>query len=199
MKVNVSNRGLNLPERSTAPPISGDFEGNIADAQRQLEFLQSKRHELEQQKLELEELNERKQDFLNGQLDITEKLSGTLTSIEREVFEMRQEIQDMEQTRDSFAAHLKRIQAINPESWAKAKLREELEKAILTVDRAEDEYEQAAAYFSGARGGGIFGRNGGRRSHSGQDFGQQLRSGLAFNLPVIILGALALLTYIAKS
>ena len=201
LKVNIADRGLDLPEKAKPAPIGQDFDGKLADAQRQLEFLQSKRQELENQKVVLEELNQRKQDFLHGQLDVSEKLSATVTAIEREVFEMRQEIQDLEQTKDSFASHLKRIEALNPESWPQAKLADKLESALTIVDRAEDEFEQASEYFAGNGRSGVFGNNRnhrGLRSSSSQEFSNQLRSGLAFNLPVIILGTAALLAFLIK-
>lgn len=183
--------------RSASP--NEDYDGKLADAQRQLEFLQSKRQELERQKVELEELNQLKQDFLNGQLEMTEKLSGTISSIEREMFEMRQEIEDMDKTKTSFAKHLSRIESINPEAWPKESQKTELARAITNVEQAEDEYEQAAAYFSGERHRGLFGlgrRNNGNRSSG--DFQDHLRNGLAFNLPIVILGTLALLVYLLK-
>lgn len=175
-----------------------DYDGKLAAAQHQLEILHSKRQELERQKIELEELNQLKQDFLDGQLEITEKLSNTISSIEREVFEMRQEIDDMDKTKTSFAKHLQRISSINPEAWPKESLKTELSRAISHVDLAEDEYEQAAAYFSGERHRGLFGlgRRGGQNNRG--DFQDHLRNGLAFNLPIVILGALALLVYLIK-
>ena len=68
------------------------------------------------------------------------------------------------------------------------------------LDKAEDEYEQAASYFAGTRKGNLFGANTGniRGMAGSSDFQTMLRNGFAFNLPVIILGSLALFLYLIK-
>ncbi|MEN8694081.1 MAG: hypothetical protein ACN4GG_11200 [Akkermansiaceae bacterium] len=185
---------------ATAAGISTDFEGKLEDAQQQLEYLHQQREHLERQKVALEELNQRKQDFMHGQVDLTEKMTSAITSIDRELFEAKQDIEDMEQARVSFAKHLQRIESLNPESWSKEQLREELEKAIAILERADDEYDQAVAHFSGAhRSAGIFGPSTGRSPRTaGGDFRIMLKNGFAFNLPVIVLGSLGLLVYFVK-
>ncbi|MGC6427192.1 MAG: hypothetical protein ACON5H_09385 [Akkermansiaceae bacterium] len=196
---------LNLVESQmemapTAPGISTDFEGKLEDAQQQLEYLHQQREKLERQKIALEELNQRKQDFMHGQVDLTEKLSSAINSMDRELFESKQDIEDMEQARVSFATHLQRIEALNSDSWSKEELRDELEKAISILKRADDEYDQAVSHFSGAhRGSGIFGPSTGRNPRAaGGDFSTMMRNGLAFNLPVIILGSVALMVYLLR-
>ena len=196
--IKVRESQLEIP--SDAPPITEDFEGKLADAQTQLEILQTQRMELERQKIALEDLNHRKQEFLNGQLDLTEKFSTAITTIERELFESKQEIDDLDQTRAAFVNHLNRIESLNPEAWPKESLSTELQKALTVLDKAEEEFEQAASYFAGTRKSNVFGGpSGGIRSMGGQaDFQTMLRNGLAFNLPVIVLGSIAIIIYLFK-
>ncbi len=185
---------------SSRPAFTEDFEEKLSDAQSQLETLQNQRRELERQKLALEDLNHRKQEFLNGQIELSEKFSTAVTTIERELFEMKQEMEDLEQTRSAFAKHLNRIESLNPEAWPKDRLSGELQKSLSILDKAEDEYEQAVSYFTGTRKSSIFGGAsyslGAHQSSS--DFHTMLRNGMAFNLPVIILGSLALLIFLFK-
>ncbi|MGJ8697902.1 MAG: hypothetical protein ACSHYF_16410 [Verrucomicrobiaceae bacterium] len=190
---------MEMPASSAG--ISEDFEGKLEDAQAQLEYLHQQREQLERQKIALEELNQRKQEFLNGQVDLSEKLSAAITTIDRELFESKQEMEDMEQARTSFAKHLQRIDAINPQSWSKEELKNELENALTIIDRAEDEYDQAVAHFAdGRRGQGIFGPGSSRSPRAGAqgDMKTMMVNGFAFNLPIIILGSLALLLYLVK-
>ena len=196
--IKVNETQLEIP--SGGPAFTEDFEGKLADAQSQLELLQSQRRELERQKLALEDLNHRKQVFLNGQLDLCERYSTAITSLERELYLSKQEIDDLEQTRKSFVKHLQRIESLNPEAWPKESLNTELQNALVILDKAEDEYEQAVSYFTGTRKSSVFGGPSAyNRSHfGGGDFQTMLRNGLAFNLPVIILGAFALLAYLLK-
>jgi chromosome segregation ATPase len=199
-KQHIKVRETQMEIPSDGPAFSEDFEQKMSDAQAQLEMLQTQRRELERRKLALEDLNHRKQEFLNGQLDLSEKFSTAITTIERELFEMKQETEDLAQTRTAFVNHLTRIETLNPEAWPKENLSIELQKALGVLDKAEDEYEQAVSYFTGTRKSSIFGGPsssiGGVTSPS--DFHTMLRNGLAFNLPVIILGSLALLIYLFK-
>ena len=198
-KQHIKVRESQMEMASGGPAFTEDFDGKLADAANQLELLQQQRRELERQKLALEDLNHRKQEFLNGQLDLTEKFSTAITMIERELFESKQEIEDLEQTKKAFANHLQRIESLNPESWPKESLNADLQNALSTLDKAEDEYEQAVSYFTGTRKSGIFGGGGSsHRAAGSSDFATTLRNGLAFNLPVIVLGAIAILVYLVK-
>ena len=199
-KQNLKLRETQMEMPEDGPAFTEDFEGKLADAQTQLEILQAQRRDLERQKLALEDLNERKQEFLNGQLDLTEKFTSAITGIERDLYESKQEIDDLEQTRDAFVAHLNRIESLNPEAWPKDSLSGELQRALTILDKAEDEYEQAASYFARSRKGDLFGGNSGnlRGVAASSDFLTMLRNGFAFNLPVIFLGTIALVLYLLK-
>ncbi len=199
-KQHIKVRETQMEIPSDSPAFTEDFEGKLADAQSQLELLQTQRNQLEREKLALEDLNHRKQEFLNGQLNLAEKFSTAITTIERELFESKQEMDDLDQTRTAFVNHLNRIETLNPEAWPKESLSIELQKALVTLDKAEDEYEQAVSYFTGTRKGSVFGGSSSSTGSiaSNSDFQTMVRNGLAFNLPVIILGSLALLIYLFK-
>ena len=77
---------MSLSEEQYGSQAGEDFEGQLREAQQQIEVLQHKREQLEQQKCEMDELNRRKEDFLSGQIEITERLSTSVTSIDRELF-----------------------------------------------------------------------------------------------------------------
>jgi chromosome segregation ATPase len=180
-----------------------DYDIQLKEAQQQLEALQVKREELGRQKEELDRLNSMKEDFVGGQIEMCEKLSASVTAIDRELFEMRQEVEDLEQTRQAFSAHLDRIERIECEAWPKDALNSELTRAISTLDQAEDEFDSAVLHFSEGRSRGIFG--GGSAPTRGKaglpasgDLKATFLNGLAFNLPVVALGGIALLTYILK-
>lgn len=180
-----------------------DYDRKLKDAQDELDRIQLQREELERKKNELEELTTRKRNFLSQQVELSEKLSSSLTMIDRELFEMRKESEELEQCRVAFAAHLDKISKINPESWTRDNLSDKLERSSMAIDIASDEYDQAASYFENSRSGAIFGKSGKRgrtnsRSSGNGDFMLNLRNGFAFNLPVVVLGTLALLVYLVK-
>ena len=180
-----------------------DYDRKLRDAQEEIERIQQQREELERKKIELEELTSRKRNFVSQQVELTERLTSAITLIERELYEMRNETSDLEQCRACFAGHLDKLQKINPENWTRENTSEKLEKAMVSVDLAADEYDQAAAHFEGSRSGAIFGRaskkarNAARGGSTGE-FASNFRNGLAFNLPIVILGTLALIAYLLK-
>ncbi len=178
-----------------------DYDRKLKAAQEELDRIQAQREDLERKKSELEELTVRKRNLLTQQAELSEKLTSSLTLIDRELYEMRQETEDLEQCRTCFAAHLDKIQKVNPESWSRENLPERIEKASMVMDIAADEYDQAAAHFQNGRSGGIFGRPGKRgrngiRSAPASEFMTNLQNGFAFNLPIVALGALALVLYL---
>ncbi|QTN34245.1 hypothetical protein HZ994_18605 [Akkermansiaceae bacterium] len=199
--INVRTSQLDMPKRGGR---QDDYDDKIRNAQLELERIQLEREELERKKRELEELTARKREFLSQQVELTERLTSAITLIDRELVALREETSQLEQCRSCFAEHLDKIQKHDPEKWTRDNLHEKLDKATLVTDQAADEYDQAAAYFEGSRAGGIFGRSskGARRKAKAKggesEFRSQFVSGLAFNLPIIALGALALIAYLIK-
>ena len=183
--------------------LSGDLESKLRDQQSRLAQLETEREEIERQAHELEELNSKKRIFLSSQVEVTEKLSNAVTLIDRELLAIRTELHELEQCRQAFDSRLKKITKYDPESWTRENLKLNLEKAISVIDSASDEYEQAAQHFSSMRSGEIFGM--GKRQRRGAsmhaetgEFLAQVKSGLAFNLPIITMAVVAMIIYLIK-
>ncbi|MFC7336790.1 hypothetical protein ACFQY0_06350 [Haloferula chungangensis] len=192
-------RNTQLEMKSSSGNSSGeDVDGKLRLAQTQLEELQAQREELERLKTETEQLNTRKRELIGSQVEMSERLASAMTLIDRELFEMKQEIDDLEQCRSCFAGHLSKIEKLNPESWTREQLPDRLDRALAIVDHAEDEYSQAAEHFSRTRSASIFQGVRRAKSSSNSEFRQQLFRGFAFNLPIIALGGLALIAYLCK-
>lgn len=201
--IKIRSTQMEMPSSGLGSRGTEDYDRKLREAKEELERIQQQQEELERKKQELEELTSRKRAFVSQQVELTEKLTSAITLIDRELFEMRNETEDLEQCRTVFAAHLDKIQKFTPENWTRDNLSEKLERATLVIDLAADEYEQAAAHFEGGRSGAIFGRaakrnRAGARHRNSGEFVGQLRNGLAFNLPVLVLGTLALLVYLLK-
>ena len=200
--IRIRSTQMEMPSSGLAGRTE-DYDRKLQDTQEELERIQQQREELARKKQELEELTSRKRAFVSQQVELSEKLTSALTLIDRELFEMRNEADDLEQCRACFAGHLDKIQKFNPENWTRDNTSEKLERAGVAIDLAADEYDQAAAHFEGSRSGAIFGRASKRarstaRSGGSGEFMSNLRNGFAFNLPVVVLGALALIVYLIK-
>jgi len=201
IKVNEAQLEMESGRKSA---ISDNFEGKLEAAQNKLEQLQKQQELIEQQKAELEELTKRKEEFLEGQVDMTERLTNCLTGIDRSIYEMKQDLEDLEQTRKCFAEHQQKIDGINPESWTRDQLKKELNKSISVLDHAEDEYDEALNYFASGDHSSIFG-NGKKASKISSntfapdsEFMTMFKQGMAFNLPIIILGTVAMIIFFSR-
>ena len=196
-KQHIKVRETQMEISDEKAPFTDDFEGKRADAQTQLEVLHTQRAELERQKIALEDLNQRKQEFLAGQLELSERFATAITTIDRELFESKREAEDLDQTRIAFANHLNRLESLNPEAWPKDSLGNELEKALVILDKADEEFEQAVSHFGETRKDSLFsGQTGSFSGASSQgSFIGMIRNGFAFNLPIILLGSVAILIY----
>lgn len=204
LKVNSNQLEMSSSSLSRSTAISDDFEGKLMEAQQKLEQLQHQQELIEKQKAELEELTQRKEEFLEGQVNMTERLTACLTSIDRALFDMRQDLEDLEQTRKCFAEHQQKINSINPDSWSHEQLQKELSKSIAMLDHAEDEYDEAIIYFSKSNHSNIFG-NGKKASKitskiksEPSEFMTMFKQGMAFNMPIVLLGAAALILYFSR-
>ncbi len=200
-QIKVRSTQMEMPVRATRADQVG-FEEKLRATDEELARIQSQREELARKKQEIEELGARKRTFISQQAELHERLSSAITLIHRELEVLRQDGEDLEQCRIAFASHLDKLQKINPESWTSENMADRLERAGRVVDIAADEYEQAAAHFENGRCGAVFGgisSSGRQASHSGRgEFSHNLRNGLAFNLPLCVLGAIALLIWLLK-
>jgi len=205
--LNVRSSQMEMNSQKTASgidPLNEDFTGKLQEAQHQLELLQQQQAEVERQRIELQDLNEGKEEFINSQVELQEKLTSSVTAMDREIFAARQEIEELEQARICFADHLEKVNSLNPDSSNNDALRQDLTRATSIIDLAEDEYEQAVAHFSGGRSASVFGIQSAKTkrsavsSQSANEFNTTFRNGLAFNLPILILGTLGLLVYLLK-
>jgi hypothetical protein len=201
--IRVRSTQLEMPSAAAGGRGSEEYDRRLRDTQEELERIQQQREELERERQELEELTNRKRMFVSQQIELTERLTSALTLIDRELYQMRQEAEDLEQCRVCFADHLEKVQKINPDSWTRENLSEKLEKAGMAIDIAADEYDQAASHFEGTRGGAIFGRASKKsrvasRGREATEFFANLRNGFAFNLPLMVLGGAALVVYYLK-
>ena len=110
-------------------------------------------------------------------------------------------MEQLRATRESFGQHLELLEAIDPRTWNPADLNKELSRALSTVDDARTEYSQQRSRLQAPadeneavalpESTSAFESNGGM-AHS---FGQWLQIGLAFTLPLMIFGLIALFLF----
>jgi chromosome segregation ATPase len=177
------------------------LDSQVQKAQEQLLQLKRQQEQIEKQKRELEELSRRQEELERGRAEMTDKLTRSLVVLEREAYDAQKKMEQLRATRESFGQHLELLEAIDPRTWNPADLNKELSRALSTVDDARTEYSQQRSRLQATadeneavalpESTSAFESNGGM-AHS---FGQWLQIGLAFTLPLMIFGLIALFLF----
>jgi phage-related tail protein len=178
------------------------LDSQVQKAQQQLLDLKRQQEQIEKQKRELEELSRRQEEFDRGRSEMNDKLTRSLVVLEREAYEAQRKVEQLRATRESFAQHLELLEAIDPKAWDPSELNKELSRALSTVDDARTEFSQQRSRLQAATHAeenvdlalpetaseaGLFS---GTRT-----FAQSFQMGLAFTLPLIIFGFIAVLIF----
>jgi cell division protein FtsB len=176
------------------------LDSQVQKAQEQLLQLKRQQEQIEKQKRELEELSRRQEELERGRAEMSDKFARSLVILEREAYDSQKKLEQIRSTRESFEQHLSLLEAIDPKSWNPAELHKELSRALSTVDDARAEFSQQRSRLtaSASESGEVplpeaapdvsLG--------SGNGFVQWMQIGLAFTLPLIAFGLVALVIFL---
>ena len=195
-----------VPIPTRGPGGSERIDSQVQKAQEQLLSLKRQQEQIERQKRELEELSRRQEELEAGRGEMVEKLTRALVVVERQSAEAAKRVEQLHSTAESFTSHLDALEGINPKAWAAGDLQRELSRALGMVDHARTEFNQQKARLAteAAEGGDAAGS--GAESYD-QMFGAEadhtflywLKAGLAFTLPLILIGFAALCIFIWRT
>lgn len=173
------------------------LDSQVQKAQEQLLQLKRQQEQIEKQKRELEELSRRQEELERGRAEMTDKLTRALVVLEREAYNAQTRLEQIRATRESFGQHLELVEAIDPKSWDSGDLHKELSRALSTVDDARTEYSEQRSRLQ-ATGETTSDAplpdiaSDAYESNGGRSFSQWFQIGIAFTLPLIIFGVVAL-------
>lgn len=176
-------------------PYQEDFEDQVHEAQEQLQELRQKQEAVERQKTELEELHRKKDDFMKGRSEVSDKLSRCITALDREAMEAQKRADAYLDTKDNFEHQLKTVQALRPEVWSRKELRNELNRAIDKIDDAQEQLTKSAHIMEGMKSAPKLKTQSMKTALATGDessFYYWMMRGLAFTLPLMIVGSLTL-------
>jgi len=181
------------------------LENQVQKAQEALLSLKRQQDQIERQKRELEELSRRQEQLNQGRTEMLEKFTRAMVVLERETYEARKRVEMLESIHESFNTHMDAMDAINPRGWEGLDINKELSKALSAVDDARAEYMANLPKISPETerdGSDPVAVSAGYQlvySHEGpKDFLYWLKAGLAFTLPLVILGIILLLVLISS-
>ncbi len=176
------------------------LDSQVQKAQEQLIALKRQQEQIEKQKRELEELSRRQEELERGKAEMGDKLTRSLVVLEREAYDSQKKLEQIRATRESFEQHLGLLESIDPKGWNPAELHKELSRALSTVDDARAEFSQQRSRLSAS---GDESSDVGLPEAApevaiggGNSFMQWMQIGLAFTLPLIVFGLIALFLFL---
>lgn len=186
-------------------PSLDNVDLKVKEAQEQLLHLRLQQEEVERQKQHLEVLRKKQERFTTGKRDLTDKLSRSVATLERELYDAQKLVEELSLTKEVFNRHLETLRGLQPEKWHRSHVDEELDRALVAIDDAEDEYAKGTRRVATVRateavslecdnmpgGAGGFGA-----SWASDDAGDWMRRGFAFTLP--LMGAIFFALVLAK-
>lgn len=190
-----------------------EMAGDTAKTTEELERLRNRQNDLEQQKKDLETMRERISKYEAGKQEMLEKIAQSIISLEKQEVKATTFASLLETTRERFKALQDELQMLDESSWEESDFREELSKALTTVDNARMEFNKSIASIESASNEQkdpsaetdyehvVFDQPGANLVEE-KTFGDWLKIGLAASLPlVIVLSVIAILIliYFAKS
>lgn len=179
-----------------------DLGEEVQKTNTELEKLKRQLEDIEKQKLRLEELKRRQDELENGRNDMADKLTRSLVVVQREAEEAQKRLEQLNAIHNSFTQHLRYIESINPKLWGANELPKELSKALSAVEDARADYTKAQARISvdvpveAPAAAAAYDDEYGYAEERG--FLYWLKNGVAFTLPLWLLGLIALLVWSAS-
>lgn len=189
-----------LEGRSPAP--IDNVDAKVKEAQERLASLRHEAEEIERQKQHLEALQIKQERFVVGKRDLTDKLTRSVTSLDRELYDAQKLVEELSITKDAFNRHLDVLKSLQVEKWARDNMDEELDRALSAVEDAGNEYAKGTRRLAAARpseSAPILIEDTRSTSAAGlteDDAGVWFRRGFAFTLPLI--GTILLALVLAK-
>jgi chromosome segregation ATPase len=182
-------------------PSAEELQNQVKRAQSELLELRQRQDQIEKEKTRLEELTRKQDDLERGRNEMVDKLARAIILVQRETEEAQRRLEQLNNIQDVFAEHLHNLEAIDTKSWVGRDLSRELTRSLGTVDEARSAYArlQAKITSSAKLDDGLTYEDGSVGSVfsdlGDQGFSYWLRNGLAFTLPLLILGTLALMIW----
>ena len=192
------NNGDELLDLNESPSAE-ELQNQVKRAQSELLQLRERQNQIEKEKIRLEELTRKQEELEHGRNEVADKLARAIVVVQREAEEAQRRLEQLNAIQDSFSEHLHNLDAIDPKSWNGRELPKELTRALGTVDEARSAYARSHAKIapSSEVEPVMLGDEGGFFQEGGDaGFVYWLRNGLAFTLPLLSLGTIALFVWI---
>lgn len=120
-----------------------DLLAKVEKAREQIAELRRQQTELEREKAALEDLKGKQDEWYNGKKEAGDALLKSIAVLESEDADMQKMVTLMRSTRESFSQLLEQLTAIKEDRWTPATLKEDLNKALLILQKSRREISVA--------------------------------------------------------
>lgn len=182
-------------------PNREEVDRKVADAHQKLAELKRAQEELERERATLEEVRRRQSEFQTGRQEIIQNLTRGIGLLEEAEFAARRDAEQMARTITDFRDALTKVQAIREEAWSRDSFNVELTRGLTAVENARMEWNAARLklpVLAGEQAPAKFAAPGPVTpvTLAALPFGQLCKLGLAFTLPLVGVGLLALAAFV---
>lgn len=178
---------------------SEELTAQVQRAQAELSDLKRRAEQIERDKQRLEELSRRQEELENGCVEMVDKFTRSIATIQRETEDTQRRLEQLHSIHNAFVSHARSLEEINPKQWSGLDLSKELSRAMSALDDARAEYAKSQAKLEVEVPDASAAHSGSLPSEyeeyygSEKGFGYWLNAGFAFTLPVMGLAVVILL------
>ena len=178
-------------------PNREEMDRKVVDAQQKLAELKRAQEELERERAALEEVRRRQNEFQTGRQEIIQNLTRGRGLLEESEFNARREAELMARTIADFRTALAKVQAVHDETWSRDSFNVELTRGLTAVENARMEWNSARLKLpllagESAPAAAIAPAPVTPAALAALPWGALCKLGLAFTLPLVAVGLLAL-------
>jgi len=124
---------------------SEELAAQVQRAQAELGELKRRSEQIERDKQRLEELSRRQDELETGRGEMLDRLTRSLSTIQRETEETQRRLEQLHAIHNSFLSHMRELEGINPKMWHGSDLSKELSRAMSLLDSARADYTKSQA------------------------------------------------------
>lgn len=172
-----------------------------AESAKEMEAIRRRMEDLERERRGLDEETRQVDRFEQSRKEMIERLGQTLIVMEKHEMQAIRLAELYAGTKHRFKEMQEEIRSIKENEWNEARIREEVNRALVLIDDARKEYGKAMARIEAAESGAPGGEIGSGSPDAGpggaepRNFGYWVKTGFAFFLPLmaflLVLGLLA--------
>lgn len=184
------------PAVPRVPPRPEELASRLGETEQRLAELNRKKEELERERAAMEELRRRRREFETGREKLLGALPKAIALLEKAEFETRRRAEQMKRSLEDLRERLQAVEAIDENRWSEENHTVELSRALGVIEDARREWNAARLkweFLDGNPEEAPTKATDAAKAPAWSELGfwELCRIGLAFSLPVAVVGLAA--------